>query len=104
MSPHSAVLDVRRELEQAIERRLVDLGIGPTKRQLGLGQSIRLLRNAGAIDEHLSKLLDDLRRIGNESAHPSGTDVTPLLAVRYKKLADVAMASLLVAPEPKKAA
>ena len=44
--------------------------------------------------KHLSRILDDLRNVGNVASHSVDTAVTREDAVRYAKLAKQAMAML----------
>jgi Domain of unknown function (DUF4145) len=99
VSPRAAILDLRRELEQAVIAAAGRHGLqGSPSKQLTLTTATRLLRNHGIIDAHTSALLNDLRSIGNAAAHGEDDfNLSKDAALRFRKLADQVITRLLEA-------
>ena len=68
ISPRAAIMERRREIEEALSNLALKHGIDG--RKAPMLQMIRILRGSeGIIDPNTSALLDDLRAIGNTAAH-----------------------------------
>jgi hypothetical protein len=93
ISPEAAIVELRKEIEHAVKTFWSRHGSGTTPQSMLM--AIRSLRSKGLIDARTSALLDDLRVIGNEAAHP-GEDsrFTKEEAMRYRALADQVIARL----------
>jgi hypothetical protein len=90
LSPAAAILEQRRAVEEAVRRKAEGLTSPPIPRSFVAG--VRALRKHGLIDPRLSAILDDLRSIGNSAAHDtSATELTKEDAMRYRRLADLAI-------------
>lgn len=87
VSPRAAVLELRRELEDAVRNAAFRLNLFGADRASMLSLT-RGLRNTGKIDKHTSALLDDLRSIGNAAAHSSTEQFIKSDALRYRDLAN----------------
>ena len=99
----AAILEKRAELEQVLRAVAEPYVKGTTHgrnwKNLSLLQLIRILRQQGIIDEKTSALLDDLRTIGNQTAHSSDeSEFTVAEALRFGQLTDEAI-SLVRAAE-----
>ena len=92
VSPRAAMLEVRAEIEDAVKSLAFQVGIPAQKMPLAI--VIRVLRSKDVIDGHLSSLIDDLTKIGNSAAHDTSFEMTPLVAERYRKLADLLLAQV----------
>jgi hypothetical protein len=100
LSPRGAIMDLRRELEEAL-RNYGNRPALETRRFTNLLSMTRELRREGLIGPRTSALLDDLRTIGNTAAHgESSEEFTKDLAIRYRELFDHAIAALQEMPAP----
>jgi Domain of unknown function (DUF4145) len=87
ISPRAAILEKRREIEEAVSNLALRYGIVSEKTPML--RVVRILRNEGIIDPHVSGFLDDLRVIGNSAAHAGpDTAFTKDDALRFGSLAD----------------
>lgn len=93
-SPRAAILEERVALEDALRRKVAEVDPDRAGKKLSVLGMIRFLRDRDVVDEHLSRILDDLRNVGNVASHSVDTAVTREDAVRYAKLAKQAMAML----------
>jgi hypothetical protein len=87
ISPRSAIIEIRGELEEALKNVLQRRGKfldRPTTMMSGT----RILRGEKLIDATTSALLDDLRAIGNEATHNREREFTKDDAMRIRRLAD----------------
>lgn len=98
ISPRAAMLEIRAELEEAIEKLLERAGKVDKGRQLPLASAIRLLRAEKLIDAHSSSVLDGLRVVGNRVAHDRSASVDYEDAMQFKRLTDVVLANLDASP------
>ena len=87
ISARAAVLELRRELEDAVKNAAFRLNVFGADRASMLSIT-RALRNNDKIDKHTSALLDDLRSVGNAAAHSSTDQFTKSDALRYRELAN----------------
>jgi hypothetical protein len=92
-APRAAILEARHELEDAI-KRLAFLYQATDSKNVSLLNAIRAMRAKGAIDEHVSAVLDDLRAIGNRAAHDARSEFTSEEAHRYRRLVDRVIADV----------
>lgn len=88
ISPRTAIMELRRELEDALGN--VAQGYGLSLRiPSSLASITRVLRSKELIDQHTSAVLDDLRAVGNTAAHGGNeTEFSKEEAFRYRQLAD----------------
>jgi Domain of unknown function (DUF4145) len=93
ISPQAAIVEVRRELEQALWEAASRARVLEAKRTSMLTLT-RVLRDIGAIDKHTSALLDELRNLGNSAVHYSTSNFTVSDAIKYRNLADQAIERL----------
>jgi hypothetical protein len=93
ISPRAAILEARTDIEEAIRTLAQQAGLLTPKVQSTLGLS-RLLRRNEKINPQAAALLDDLRVIGNQAAHNREADFSYEDALRYRSLADQAIAQL----------
>lgn len=86
ISPRSAVLELRRSVEDVI-RTLANISApGPT---YGSARTLlRMLRIAGILDSSAVSLLDEVLAAGNIAAHESNAVITYEDAVRFRDLAE----------------
>jgi hypothetical protein len=96
ISPRAAILEVRSDIEEALRSlaRSAKLLTPRVQSMLGL---MRLLRSRDVINVQTSALLDDLRVLGNNAAHSPDTEFTKEEALRYRSLANQAIAHLRMA-------
>ena len=89
ISPRAAILELRSELQEAVNSLLELSGVYFGTSLPSLAGGIRVLRNEGVVDSQTGALCDDLRVIGNQVAH-GGLDEEPTRedAMRFKALAD----------------
>ncbi|RUX97159.1 MULTISPECIES: DUF4145 domain-containing protein [unclassified Mesorhizobium] len=85
ISPRTALMEIRREAEEAVGRAGTRAGYRTFG---GARGTMRMLRKHMVIDESTSKLLDDLFAIGNAAAHDPHAAITADDARRYRVLAD----------------
>ena len=97
ISPRAAMIEMRRELDDAIRRTASRLRVLEANEVSSLTLT-RVLRSIGAIDEHTSALLDDLRKIGNTAAHAPGNGFSKEDAKRYWELTNQAIQRLDALP------
>lgn len=93
ISPRAAILEVRTDIEAAVRSLAESTKLLTSKVQSTLGLT-RLLRSREVIDAQTSALLDDLRVLGNNAAHRADTEFTKDEALRFRSLADQAIARL----------
>lgn len=93
ISPRSAIIEIRGELEEALKNVLQRQGRF-LDRPITMMAGTRILRGEKLIDATTSALLDDLRAIGNEASHNREREFTKDDAMRIKKLADQAIQRL----------
>ena len=87
LSPRAAIMEQRREIDEAVSNLARNSGFEPGK--ASLLHTIRILRSEGVIDANTSALLDDLRTLGNSAAHADvDTTFTKEDALRFAALAD----------------
>jgi hypothetical protein len=92
ISPRGAVLELRSDLEAAVLRSAkmhADYDSPPTTVET-FSDAVGYLRQQDYIGAATSRLLGDLRSIGNSVAHGGAVDVEE--AIRYRHLANKAMA------------
>jgi uncharacterized protein DUF4145 len=94
LSPRAAIIDARRDLDEAAIQMAETHGRSTSRRPWTLLTSIRELRNRQIISPQTSALLDDLRSIGNAAAHGRENNFTKEEALRFRELADQAIAQL----------
>ncbi len=95
LSPRAAILERRREIEEAVLCFAASHGIDVSK--TSLLHATRMLRNLELIDTNTSALLDDLRALGNAAAHASGdTEFSKADALRFGALAESVIARLTI--------
>lgn len=87
LSPRSAILERRLELENAVEAFAESVGMLPTRPRSLLNLTRELRRNE-LIDQATSALLDDLRTIGNTAAHAIDANISAQDALRFGDLAE----------------
>jgi hypothetical protein len=94
ISPRAAIVEMRRELEQAMADFAARHGIsdGSSPSALTILNMTRLFRAKDLISPEVSALLDDLRVIGNRAAHSRSEDFTFDDAERYRKLWELVIA------------
>lgn len=95
ISPRSAIVEIRAELEDALKDALQRRGRLLDK-PVTMVAATRILRNEELIDGTTSALLDDLRVIGNEASHSSEREFTKDDALKVRKLANQAIQRLSV--------
>ena len=94
ISPRAAMLGVRRELEDALRRTADRLNVLETRR-ISMLTMTRVLRSIGAIDQHTSALLEELRNIGIATEQSAeSTDLTEKDAFKFRELANQAIERL----------
>jgi hypothetical protein len=93
LSPRAAILEVRTDIEEAVRSLAKSAKLLSPRVQSMLGLT-RLLRSREVINPQTSALLDDLRALGNNAAHSSDAEFTQEDALRYRSLADQAIAQL----------
>jgi hypothetical protein len=93
ISPREAILEVRSDIEETVRSLAQKAELLTPKVQSVLGLT-RLLRNRNIIDAKTSSLLVDLRVLGNNAAHRPDAQFTKEEALRYRALADQAIAQL----------
>lgn len=96
LSPRAAMLEVRTDIEEAVRSLAKSVGLLTPRVQSTLGLT-RLLRSREKIDGQTSALLDDLRVIGNNAAHNTDAVFSKEEAIRYRSLANQAIAHLQAA-------
>jgi Domain of unknown function (DUF4145) len=94
LSPRAAIIDARRDLDEAVQKMAEIHGRSTSRRPWTLLTAIRALRDRQVISPETSALLDDLRSIGNEAAHSRENNFTTEDALRFRALADQALAQL----------
>jgi hypothetical protein len=99
-SPQAVILELRRELEIALRQAVERTGEFHSEGNSML-MLTRMLRNIGAIDQHTSALLEELRNLGNAAAVYSEKTFSPSDAFRYRDLADKAIKQLNAIPAKK---
>lgn len=95
VSPRAAILEARTDVEEGLRSLAKTSNLLTSRVQSFLGLT-RLLRSRGVIDPAISSLLDDLRVLGNNAAHNSETEFSKEDAMRYRTLANQAMALLRI--------
>ncbi len=90
LSPSAAILDVRREIEAAVQS-LAKYASYSTVTPNSILSLTRALGKQKIIDDQTIKLLDDLRIIGNSAAHNHGANISFEEAVRFRELANKAI-------------
>jgi hypothetical protein len=93
ISPREAILEVRSDIEGAVRSLAEKAQLLTPKVQSVLGLT-RLLRNRNIVDAKMSSLLVDLRVLGNSAAQGPDAQFTKEEALRYRALADQAIAQL----------
>lgn len=93
VSPRSALVEIRREVQDAITAAAQRNGL-PNPKQYGARQLLRQLEKTGKLDRSVFSLLDEITSIGNIAAHDSSVDFSTEQALKYKHLADKAIAML----------
>ncbi|MDX8445024.1 DUF4145 domain-containing protein [Mesorhizobium captivum] len=93
ISPRTALMEIRREAEEAISNAASRAGY-PPRAFGGTRGTLRMLRKHDLVDENTSQLLDDLFAIGNAAAHDPQASLTAIDARRYRALADRVIAVL----------
>ncbi len=93
ISPAAAILEARRDLEEAVRSLASANGMTSSKSQ-PLGSITRTLWARNLIDPTTSALLDDLRVIGNNAAHGESTAFSYEDALKYRALTDRAISAL----------
>lgn len=69
LSPRAAILEMRANLEEAVKRFFDAAGMKSPKAYINFGSLVRALRQNQLIDSTTSALIDDLRVVGNTTAH-----------------------------------
>lgn len=93
LSPRAAILEVRSDIEEAVRSLAEAVNLLTPRVQSMLGLT-RLLRKSDIIEASTSALLDDLRVIGNNAAHRPEAGFSTDDALRYRALANQAIAQL----------
>ncbi|MBC7150799.1 MAG: DUF4145 domain-containing protein [Rhizobium sp.] len=93
ISPRSALIEIRREIQDALAYTAGIRGLDAA-RKFGPRNMLRKLSEAGVITPTVFPLFDDIIAIGNIAAHDSSVDFTIEQALRYRELADRALAWL----------
>lgn len=97
ISPRAAIVEMRSELEQAMQEfaarhNLNETSPSYTRRAGGILGMTRLFRAKNLISPEVSALLDDVRAIGNSAAHSRGDDFSFEDAERFRKLWELVIA------------
>jgi Domain of unknown function (DUF4145) len=99
ISPQAAILERRREIEEAVYNFARNHEVEITKGSLLA--AIRILRSKELIDADTSALLDDLRTVGNAALHSDdNTTFTKDDALRFGALADRVVGRLELLSSP----
>lgn len=93
VSPRAALVEIRREVQDALVAAAERNGIEDAYRS-GSYQVLRKLESATKLPPGLAPLLREITSIGNDAAHDSSVDFTKDQALRYRQLADKAIAML----------
>lgn len=99
LSPRAAILEVRVDLLDALTSLAMASNV-PTAKTSSMLALMRSLRSKDIINSQTSALLDDLRVLGNNAAHNSQSSFTKDDALRYRSLANQAIAQLRVKEMP----
>ncbi len=94
LSPRAAMLELRNELQGVVTDFGMYKGVIFKPPRNTLGYMVRVLRNQAMIDVETTKILDDLRAIGNTAAHDDRAEITRDEAMRYKALVEVVLGRL----------
>lgn len=94
LSPRSAVLQLRREVEEILKREAREHHIQFTSTR----QVMRVLRSRNLIGSIAASLLDDVLAIGNVAAHESSAPFSTKDAIRYREIVDRAVSLLHHSP------
>lgn len=101
ISPRSALLEIRREVEDVLQReasRLQQRPWGQSGRAMPARQALRILREKSAINVGAANLLEDALAIGNIAAHDQSAVFSFSDAMRYRSLVDHALSFLSAPP------
>lgn len=93
VSPRAALVEIRREVQDALSAAAARHGVEDAKRY-GSRQLLRKLESTGKLDRSVFSLLDEITSIGNIAAHDSSVEFSKEQALKYKDLADKAIALL----------
>lgn len=93
ISPRSALVEIRRDVQDALIAAAERNGIADPYRVNAM-QLLRKLESGGNLPPSLFPLLKEITSIGNYAAHDSSIDFTKEQALRYRELADKAIAML----------
>ena len=91
IEPRAAILEMRRELEEAMNKFALRHGISARSSSRTIMQLTRQFREKDLIPSTVSALLDDVRSIGNSAAHESEKEFTFEDAERFRKLWELLM-------------
>ncbi|NSL22830.1 DUF4145 domain-containing protein [Agrobacterium tumefaciens] len=86
-SPRSALVEMRREVEELLFTQAKRSGITVAGR-ITTRQLLRHLRKSNVIGPQAGRLLDDILAIGNSAAHASDVEFTFEDAMRYRDIVD----------------
>jgi hypothetical protein len=92
IEPRAAILEMRRELEEAMFRFAERHGLVDGNRPMTIMSMTRHFRAKKLITPEVSALLDDVRSLGNSAAHERGKQFTFEDAERFRKLWQLALA------------
>lgn len=94
LSPRAAILELRNELEDRVLKFAKTRGTKLSPLHTNVTFVARVLRQQGQLDGVTSALLDDLRVVGNASAHDASVEFTIDDARRFRALVEIVSARL----------